>query len=82
MTEILPSGSGLVYLSQVKPLSPLVFPHTSSSIRAGCHGGDVDEAASVYLYPNHSAPGSSSQGTPGQSMPATYLGELRCGFRT
>lgn len=71
MTEILPSRSGLVHLSQVEPLSPLVCPHTSSSIRVGCHGGDADEAASVHLYPNHSAPGSCSQGTPGRSMPAT-----------
>lgn len=71
MTEILPSRSGLVHFSQVKPLSPHFCPHTSSSIGVGCHAGDVEEGASVHLYHNHSASGSYSQGMPGRSMPAT-----------
>lgn len=56
MADVQPTGSGLVSLRGVNPLSPLVRPYTSSSIRAGHHGTDVAKALSVHLSSYSSLP--------------------------
>lgn len=61
MVEVRPSRSGLVHLQGVDPLYPLVCPHSSSSIGAGCHGTCVAEALSACLSSDSSALGSPSK---------------------
>ncbi|XP_053508138.1 uncharacterized protein si:ch211-79h18.2 [Ictalurus furcatus] len=48
----------------------VVCPHSSRKIRAGCHGAHVAEATSVRFSTARSAPTSSSESSPRQSMSA------------
>ncbi|KAI2663416.1 ORF V: Enzymatic polyprotein [Labeo rohita] len=60
--------SGFLCLLRDLTLSSLVLPHTYSSSGTGCCGTDVDEAASVHISPNFSAPKSSGASAPGQGL--------------
>lgn len=57
LAEFQQSGSGLVCLRRVNPLSLLVLSQPFSSSGAGCHGRDVAEAKSVRLSPITLLPG-------------------------
>jgi len=54
-------------------------PHISSSVRVGCHSADVAEVVSVNILPDHSAPGSSIESSPGQSL-AVASGSILAGL--
>ncbi|KAL0203703.1 hypothetical protein M9458_001721, partial [Cirrhinus mrigala] len=49
-------------------VSPLVCSSSSSSPGVGCHGADMAEATSVRISPDHSAPGSSGESSPGRGQ--------------
>ncbi len=61
-----PGTGGSVCDSSDISLSPLVLSDSSSSTGAGCYGTDVDEASSVRLSPDRSAPRSSRESAPGR----------------
>lgn len=79
LAEVRQSRSGTVHLSKVDLLSPLVRPHTTSSVRAGCHSTDVVKDASIRIAPNYSAPRSSSEGSPEQSS-SVAIGSVLAGL--
>lgn len=67
LAEVWQSRSG-----PVRPTVPLIRPHISSSVRAGCHGADVR------ILPHRSSPGSSSEASPEQSSPVASGVQTAC----
>ncbi len=72
MVGVRPGTSGPVCVSRDVSLSTLVLPHASSSSRTGRDGADMAEASSVCIYPDHSAPGSPGESSPGPSSTTSH----------
>ncbi len=72
MEGVRPGTSGSVGVSRDVSLSTLVLPHASSSSWTGYDDTDVAEASSVCISPDHSAPGSTGESSPGPGPTMFY----------
>ncbi len=72
MEGVRPGTSGSVCVSRDISLSTLVLAHASSSSRTGRDGADVAEASSVCFSPDHSAPGSPGESSPGPGSTTSH----------
>ncbi len=61
-----------VCVSRDVSLSTLVLLHASSSSRTGRDGADAAEASSVWFSPDHSAPGSPGESSPGPGSTTSH----------
>ncbi len=63
-----------LFASRDVSLSTLVLTHASSSSkeRTGCDSADMAEALSVCIFPNHSAPGSPGESSPGPGSTTSH----------
>ncbi len=78
MESVWPGSGGPLCASGDIAMSPLVLSDSSSSTGAGCYGTDLDEALSVCLSPDCSAPGSSGESALGQG-PSTASSPVLAG---